>query len=417
VNNYLYHPILFLSEKTPVFYTFYSMPKYLFLLIVLAACSGEPRENKRDAAAVKKQTDSVRVKMVATVPVNDTLNAIAGLIAGSLDTTTIFSEVAESPDYIAFRQHFSKRWKAFDSARVARLSDFRHKQLDKDVKPEPTLFYPFSGPDILHAALFFPNANQYVLVGLEPVGTLPRFNAEQADSLEHYYNTLNTSLDAILNFSFFRTESMRNDLRNTEVNGTLHLLFLFLNRTGNAIVSAKPITVDSAGNRIDVASFDALRNARLKTKGAAIQFLTPDKRLKELLYFSVNAADYNLSNNTGFVNYLNGLQHFNVYLKGASYLLHKPTFKIVRNLVLKGATTIIQDDSGIALKYFENDTLHTWTFNLYGQYSKPIQMFAKHYQPLLDSLYRQQGATQLDFGLGYNYRDKNSNFMVITKKN
>ena len=85
-------------------------------------------------------------------------------------------------------------------------------------------------------------------------------------------------------------------------------------------------------------------------------------------------------------------------------------------MILNGATTITQDDSGIAFKYF-NDGTHQWNYHLYGQYSKPIQMFAKHYQPLLDSLYRQQGSKQLDFGLGYNYRDKNSNFMIATKQN
>ena len=38
---------------------------------------------------------------------------------------------------------------------------------------------------------------------------------------------------------------MKNDLKNTEVDGTLHLLILFLKRTGNLFCSAKPVTVDS----------------------------------------------------------------------------------------------------------------------------------------------------------------------------
>lgn len=390
------------------------MPKYLFLLLVLVACSGGHHEKKTSASAAKEQKrDSVAVAGKPEIPVNDTLTTISGLIAGNVDHSDLFAAVTDNSDYQSFRENFSKRWKTFDSTRIKKLSDFRTVHLDKDVTPHKTLFYPFSGPDILHAQLFFPEAEQYVLVGLEPVGTLPRFSSGKPDSLKEYYHTINTSLNAILNFSFFRTESMHDDLRNNEVNGTLHLLFLFLSRTGNTIVSATPITVDSAGHTQTLASFEAMREARLKTKGVRIQFKTKNNDLKELLYFSVNAADYNLQSNPGFVSYLKSFQSFDVYLKGASYLLHKSTFSMLRGILLNGANAIVQDDSGIALKYFESGK---WKFRLYGHYSKPIQMFAKHYQPLLDSMYHQQGSTQLDFGLGYNYRDKNSNFMVIIKE-
>lgn len=396
------------------------MPKYLFLLIVLAACSAP--QNSNNHATGKQGTDSTAQEPVSqkqaadTIAVNDTLNAIAGLIAGNLSNSTLFNGITGDKDYLAFSESFSKKWKTFDSTRITKLTGFRNNELNKVVKPENTLFYPFSGPDILYANLFFPEVEKYIMVGLEPVGTLPDFNTTKHDSLDRYYNKLNTSLNAILNFSFFRTESMSNDLRNTEVDGTIHLLFLFLNRTGKSIVSARAVTVDSLGNKVYLPSLKALKAEKLKTKGVEIKFKTKDNRLQELTYFSVNAADYNLQSNPGFVSYLNRIKNFNVYLKGASYLLHKATFKTVRTMVLNGATTVTQDDSGIALNYFKNDT-HQWDYHIYGQYSKPIHMFAKHYQPLMDSLYRQQGAKQLDFGLGYNYRDKNSNFMIVTKQN
>jgi hypothetical protein len=74
----------------------------------------------------------------------------------------------------------------------------------------------------------------------------------------------------------------------------------------------------------------------------------------------------------------------------------------------------VQDDSGIAQKYIFNDS-NKWKYSFYGNYTKPINMFKNHYQSDLDSLYKKVGTKKLGFGLGYNYRDKNSNFMVITK--
>jgi hypothetical protein len=69
------------------------------------------------------------------------------------------------------------------------------------------LFYPFSGPDILHAQTFFPEADKYVMIGLEPVGSLPEFKKEETDSLDAYYNKVNTSLNAILKFSFLEQKA------------------------------------------------------------------------------------------------------------------------------------------------------------------------------------------------------------------
>jgi hypothetical protein len=42
-------------------------------------------------------------------------------------------------------------------------------------------------------------------------------------------------------------------------------------------------------------------------------------------------------------------------------------------------------------------------------------MFSAFYQADLDSTYKQQGSKPIGFGIGYNFRDKNSNFMIATK--
>jgi len=76
---------------------------------------------------------------------------------------------------------------------------------------------------------------------------------------------------------------------------------------------------------------------------------------------------------------------------------------------------VIQDDSGMALHYYL-DSKYQWDFSFYGQYLKPIPMFAQFYQADLDSLYKLKGTKSIGFGIGYNFKDKNSNFMIATKK-
>jgi hypothetical protein len=43
---------------------------------------------------------------------------------------------------------------------------FRKKYTD-------TVFYPFSGPDILNALAFFPDGTEYIMFGLESPGRIP----------------------------------------------------------------------------------------------------------------------------------------------------------------------------------------------------------------------------------------------------
>lgn len=398
------------------------MKKIFAVIIFLAACSPEKPQHTTELPVhqpAQTDTNTTKEPVVANTPTvvaNDTLTAIAQLIAGKQDSGRIFQEVKNSKAFKAFSESFSKRWHVFDSTRVQKLIEFETTTLAKKVAPQPILFYPFSGPDILHASLFFPEAERYVLVALEPVGELPEFTGVQPDSLQKYYKRINSSLHAILNFSFFRTESMSKDLKNQEVDGSIHLLFLFLSRLGHQVVSAKPITIDTLGNKVYLDSFAMLKASKESTKGAEITFLDAKGKVHQLDYFSLNAVDYALKKNKGFMNYLRQMQQFNTYLKGASYLLHKDYFSLVRNKILEGSATIVQDDSGIAYRYFTKPGT-AWEFDLYGDYTKPVALFSKQYQKDLDSLYKRQGSSPLGFGLGYNFKDKNSNLMIIHRKN
>lgn len=359
--------------------------------------------------------DSLPEKTPISYKINDTLNSIASIIAGRKDGQCIYSYISGSKDFLSFSKNFEKRWTGFDSSRIQKLDQFRTNVIAKEVKPQKTLFYPFSGPDILYAYTFFPDVEKYVMIGLEPVGSLPEFKKEDKDSLNDYFNKINSSLNAILKYSFFRTESMNKDLKNEEVNGTIHLLFLFLNRTGNSICSAKPVTVDSLGQIKYVTSFEALKKLKTATRGIEIQFATKDHQLKTLYYFSLNAANGGLKYNKGFYTYLQNMGSINTYLKGASYLMHKDYFSMIRNIILKQSQYVIQDDSGIAFHYF-TESGREWNYRFYGKYLKPIPMFSQFYQKDLDSLYKEKGSRDIGFGIGYNFKDKNSNFMIAEGK-
>ncbi len=391
--------------------------------LALMACSSSNQEKQttllKDSTVVKDSltilNDSLQLSKKTTNCYNDSLNAVADIMSGITDSNSVLDYIQKSRDFKVFSKNFDKRWMSFDSSRLSNLRKFKDTEISKIVKTQPTLFYPFSGPDILYSQTFFPDVNKFVMIGLEPVGSFPEFNQKEKDSLDTYFSKVNTSLNAILKFSFFRTESMSKDLRNEEVDGTLHLLVLFLKRTGNTLCNARALTVDSLGSIRYINSFADLKKLKTNTKGVEITFTDINKQPKTLYYFSLNAADGGLKSNKGFVTYLKNMGPINTYLKGASYLMHKNYFSIIRNTILNQSQHVIQDDSGIAFHYF-TESSSKWNYTFYGQYLKPISLFSAFYQADLDSLYKKQGSKPIGFGIGYNFKDKNSNFMIASKQ-
>ena len=94
-------------------------------------------------------------------------------------------------------------------------------------------------------------------------------------------------------------------------------------------------------------------------------------------------------------------------IKSASYLLHAAHFAGVRTLLLNRSATIVQDDSGIPLTYFEATK---WRVQAFGHYAGPLPMFANFYQPRMAELFR--SASPLEFGIGYRWRKNESNLLL-----
>jgi hypothetical protein len=284
-------------------------------------------------------------------------------------------------------------------------------------KNESNIFYPFAGADILNAYTFFPHATQFVMVGLEPVGSLPELEGKHyKDSLNNYFHNINNSLSSILNFSFFRTKSMRLDFSGQkELNGTIHILLLFLTRTGNTIAGITPVSIKHDGSLTTYETFDAKKKDSLKAKGVEIRFVDADSVMKKVYYFSTNIANDGMKVNPGFTAFVKNMGHYNTYLKSASCLMHEPGFSSIRNLILDGSNYVLEDDSGIPLKFFTEKG--NWEYTFYGTYTGAYLIFHHNYQKdLFDAYKAGTNVKELPFGIGYKFKKGESNLMLAKKK-
>jgi hypothetical protein len=82
----------------------------------------------------------------------------------------------------------------------------------------------------------------------------------------------------------------------------------------------------------------------------------------------------------------------------------------VRNMLLDRSAAILEDDSGIPLAYFDRKK---WRLQPFGRYVGPLNIFGRSYQPAMAELFRR--ATPIDFGIGYRWRNNESNLLLAQK--
>lgn len=379
------------------------------LLILVLSLSCKPKPKPVEVIEVKKEVKDSIIPQI--LPVNSVTDDIASFISGTpYGKSQCLSKYDSIIKWTSYAKELDKLFSNATSLRLEKMKTWAATELKRD-RITSTVFYPFSGPDFLNAHLFYPNADQYIMIAMEPIGHLPDICNMHPDSVKSYLNSVNYSMRDIFKRSYFITSKMNADLNKTKVNGTVPLLSLFIKRTGHQIVSIQKICVDSTGN---LQALDSLNKKNKIVQGVRIDIRSAsDKKLQSVFYFRTDISNKGLEKNPGFKTWLSRLPQSNSYLKAASYLMHFDDFKQIRSIVFDVSSTILQDDSGIAYKYFDKSR---WDINLYGVYVKPKDEFDYIDEPDLAKAYQSEKTKPLTYSVGYNWRTGHSNLLYAVRK-
>ncbi|MBF9142371.1 hypothetical protein [Hymenobacter properus] len=365
------------------------------------------------APSVSEKPSNTAAKLKPTAAPDTAYAQDVALFLGGLQPSqhSNLSTLAATPAWQAFAKDQDKSWDKYRASHTTRMTQWANTELDSVHANSPTIFYPFSGPDFLNVFTMFPTSQTYVLIGLEPVGSIPaRASLENPKLLP----AVKTSLWSVLNFSFFRTNDMAVDLKSVELDGALPLMMLFAARTGNQITTIRPVQLDAVGQLQDAPKDTTQALDPKAIPGVEMKLRGPDGQPKTVYYFSADLSDWKLTTKSAPLEFVRHLGPLTTYVKSATYLMHKSYFNKVRRTVLRRSRYILQDDSGIAMKYFQKGA---WQFNYYGTYRRPINLFAKQYQPELTAAYHDtvNKPKPLPFGTGYNWRQTDSNLLLAKR--
>ena len=394
----------------------------LFVAFIVEGCNSQPKKPETTAPTSTVAPIPTTNDYHTSVTPDSQAHEYALYMAGMLkDGKYIPAKLTGNKYYKDYCAKMDANFGKIEKNRLSVMRNWSTTELKDELANPGTLFYPFSGPDILHAVTFYPNASQYVLIALERPGDIPDFKKYDSAQASTYLRSIDSSLQDIFGKSYFITRKMIQQLQKNKVNGGLPLMCLFLERTGHEVVAihknhlnndgtVKPLPADSQPTHLN-----DFVEVFFKTPGTDV--------VRKVTYFRANLGDDplkleqlpSLKENKALSNYIDSLPAFYCYAKSASYLMNYASFSAIRNKCLSKSKSILQDDTGIGFDFFDKKI---WRVKFYGHYVTPVRDFKGVYDVKLAEAYKTDSASvkPLPFSLGYHWGDINNQNLMKAEK-
>ena len=176
------------------------------------------------------------------------------------------------------------------------------------------------------------------------------------------------------------------------------------------IVSVRELEIDDAGQLVPR---QPPAKERRPINALEVVFARPDREPQTVVYFRAQAEDAAIDKRPGVLAFLEQDAPYPTFLKSASYLLHGADFSIVRRIVLTHSRLVLQDDSGIPLRFFKAPE---WAVTYFGKYDKPVKDFNYGFQEDMARVFADEKAVKpLPFSFGYHWKDGASSVLLAVR--
>lgn len=276
----------------------------------------------------------------------------------------------------------------------------------KDYNPKvKTVIYPFSGIDVLNLFSFYPHCERYILFGLEDPGYPNQYSSlTDIEKLIVKQGIRNLS-DHLAGRNYFTYRKMKEETKKKELNGAYPVFVAFLRRMGKEILDSKEEVIVGKG---------------ITYKGFTISLYDTKLRKEETLtYFKIFLIGNEGVPGDGLYEYFSELKNVGIFTKSAEYLFHGEKRKLVRDLLLKNADFVVQDESGFPIRLFPEEL---WRRQVFGRYERSWNLSGAvipEVQQELKQLSEMTNDTPLPFPFGYGYlgtKDNRQSAVLVFEK-
>ena len=307
--------------------------------------------------------------------------------------------------YPKFKEEMQKYWNAFRASTFEKIRKWQISEINDLTRT--TILYPFSGPDFLNVYAVYPDADTYIMIGLEKGGLIPKLEEMPEASLRKGLDMMVEGFRIYIGFNFYRTLGMEVDLDKSPFTGTLPHVMTQLAWLGFSPLSISSVEFTSGGEMVTkpVSRGDFTQSWQLECRSAA-------GKVMRIIYLSQDISNEGLQKAPGTKRWLESLPPVSGLFKAASYLPPRPAFTEITRICLSKMRAIVQDDSAIPYRMIKD----RYNVTVYGWYTGPHSLFPSYGQPDLNALYRNSTRRDLTFNFQYDRQDGTRNLMVARLK-
>jgi hypothetical protein len=327
---------------------------------------------------------------------------------------------------------------------LSRIAEFRTTYFDKgrawfdEVVPKDvprTVVYPFGGGDLLSALVAFPDATEITTISLELAGDPRRLRTLTPEALERSLGALRAEIGGLISVGSNTSENLSNQQQN-DLPGQVSSFLLGLVAGGYEPVAMRYFTLDDAGalHYLDQAAIDELdrqaQTARPRSlkqdwlspnfshafANVEIQYRKPgDAQVRIHRHIGWNLGDAYLAKHPQIVRHLETKGPVTMLTKGASYLLYRGDFSVIRGYMLGHLKWMLSDSTGIPPTYARPAGMIQETYGHFdGAFLESAQ--DNRHDDAFVELWKSQKTRRLPFRFGYVDKDKQAHLVVTRPK-
>lgn len=283
-------------------------------------------------------------------------------------------------------------WKAYQRRLGRPMSEWAKAEIA--LPGGNTVFYPFSGPDLVTAAQLFPNADRYVLVAIQHARPPVDLAALVAEKRSAFYDKFSAEWQKFGVLGFFRTQDLDDDAGSRRARlGVTSILMGFAARLGFDVVDVSPIALSEASG-----DFEKIADGDKGAWSSVRLTLVREGRQVLVDYVRLDLSDFALKQHEPQRAWIERMAKNPVLLKAASHLPQEPSFSVIRDAIVANAPLVVQDETGI--DYAELRRIGEVV--LYGNFTRPYKLFDPSAQSSLAEAYRSaKSVRELPFSFSY----------------
>lgn len=364
-----------------------------------------PDTGSPQVATATLATTSAPVSTLAVTPVGTTQHstqiapALQGrYLVGTQPTPVVFPFLTADNKKIA-----DESWAVYQKDHGHPITEWAQSEIR--FSGTGTVFYPFSGPDFVTVNQVYPDADRYVMVAMQSAGEPALLAPMSPERAQQFQAKFLREWKRFAYNAFFITAELEADrfAKSTHI-GITTILMTFALYSGYDIAEVYPITYDSASGQF-IKSAGPWKSVRLVLK--------KNGKTVALDYVSLDLSDQNLLVKEPMRGWLSHMTQHPMLIKAASHLLQDGNFIVIRDMIVKNAPMVVQDETGVDFAQLKK----IGNVNLYGGFLLPFEQFSPHKQQSLAQAYRlATDVKPMPFAFSYNKEHERRSVQIVRRE-